>query len=99
MAVSGGQVFPDVYPATNTGVQPPFTPSSRPHISAGSINHIMERHGDTPESRRDWPNKPKFVGWSQAQVEAEVDLVLTNPTEIIHGGDQFRFIRDVDGVR
>ncbi|MDR1265606.1 MAG: EndoU domain-containing protein [Propionibacteriaceae bacterium] len=90
---------PDEYPSLSSGTTPPpFTPSTRPHVSTGSLNHVLQRHQDTPERRAAWPNKTKFPpSWSVEEIRASLDEVLRKPEAVWHFGDTYRFRGTVNG--
>lgn len=63
------------------------------------LEHIVERHADSPRSVADWPLKSKFPGsWQIDQIATAVDLTLADPDRPpIRLGDKIRFERLVDG--
>lgn len=82
---------PNGYPVAQDGSRPPFGPTGRPHISAGSRNHILQRHSYRSEG---FPKKTKFpIEWSDERIFDAVDLAMAAPDEIRHFGDQFEFRR------
>jgi hypothetical protein len=76
------------YPRTQTGVQPPFGPASRPSISAGSRRHILARHGING------PAQTTFA-WPEQEVWNAIDLAMADPDSVEHFGDSFVFTRQV----
>jgi hypothetical protein len=91
----GGADAPDEYPATDTGVPVPFTPSSRPLISRGSRNHILAGH----KAGRGPTGKTKFpASWSDDEIMDAVDAVMAKPQVLRHRGDQFIFRGEHRGV-
>ena len=99
IALSGGDEYPNQYPLSQKGTLPPFTPSTRPHISQGSINHVMAAHGDgTQTTQASEQGKSVFTGWSRQQVVDAIDLVITHPTLIEDFNDSFRFTGTALGV-
>lgn len=90
----------DLYPTMADGGSVPFRPSKRPALTAWLLEHIVERHADSPRSGAAWPSKSKFpADWTVAQIAGAVDRVLENPDRpLIRLGDKIRFERTVDGL-
>lgn len=77
---------PDEYPATNTGIRVPFTPSQRPRATEADRRHILRGSPDGTGGHRYGTGRP-------GKSEFRKDW----PDYIEHHGDQFVFFRSIEG--
>jgi hypothetical protein len=82
------------YPLVNDGSEVPWEPDKRPNVNL-IRNKVLERHGDTEESRRIHPRKDKFVGWDDNAIFAAADLALSAPDTIRRFGNTLEFDRQI----